>query len=131
MLTAIHLYIGWSIVIGFAFLAVYGLVARLAKRPRVGRPFWGVQYYTETVLVIQIVSGIVLLLMGLRVGVGLDRHYFYGSLFPLIVIIVGRLYTLRREDQEQAYPYAPLSLADFVCFALTAQALHTADALPV
>jgi hypothetical protein len=130
VVTTIHLYIGWSIVIAFVFLSIYGLVARIARRPSLGRPFWGVQYYTETVLILQVITGIVLLVMGHRVGVGFDRHYFYGSLFPLVAIVVGRLYTLRRENAERAYPYVPLAFADFICFGLTAQALHTAGALP-
>jgi heme/copper-type cytochrome/quinol oxidase subunit 4 len=123
--TTLHLYIGWSIVIGFIVLAVYGLVARLAKRDEVGRPFWGLLYYTETVLVIQIVVGLILLFMGRRVGTGFDLHYFYGSLFPLIAVIVGRLYTIRRENDERAYPYVPIALAAFVAFGLTSQALMT------
>ncbi len=130
MVATVHLYIGWSLVIAFAFLALYGLVARIARRPAVGRPFWGVQYYSETVLVIQVVIGVALLLMGGRVGVGFDRHYLYGSVFPLIAIVVGRLYTLRRENAEQAHAYVPLALADFICFGLAGQALNTAGALP-
>jgi hypothetical protein len=123
--TVVHLYIGWSIVIGFLILAVYGLVARLLKREHVGRPFWGLLYYTETVLVIQLVVGIVLLLMDRRIGTGFDLHYFYGSLFPIVTVIVGRLYTLRREQADRPHAYVPIALAAFVAFGLTLQALGT------
>lgn len=122
MITTAHLYIGISIVAALLYLAVYGTVARVAGRHEVGRPFWGVLYYTETVLVIQILAGIVLLFMGRRVGgAGFDLHYVYGSVFPFAVILVGRLYALRRDDRD----YVPIAWAGFIAFGLTARALMT------
>lgn len=129
-MSTVHLYVGWSLVIAFAVLAGYGLIARVARRPEVGRPFWGILYYTETVLVIQIVIGLILLFMGRRVGVGFDRHYLYGSVFPIIALIGGRLFTLRRENEDESFPYVPIAFGAFLCFGLTAQALNTAGALP-
>jgi hypothetical protein len=124
-MSTIHLYIGWTIVVAFLVIALYGLVARVMRRREVGRVFWGLQYYTETVLVIQVVVGVVLLLMGRRVGSGFDMHYMYGAVFPLITVIVGRIYTIRREKEDRSYAYAPVALAGFIAFGLTLQALGT------
>ncbi|MGH3442533.1 MAG: hypothetical protein ACRDUY_10945 [Nitriliruptorales bacterium] len=118
----LHGYVGWSIVIAFALLTVYGTTARLTRRESLGRPFWGLLYYSETVLVIQVVLGVVLLLLGRRIGAGgFHLHYVYGSVFPLIVLVAGRLYALRRE----VYDYVPITFGAFVNFGLTARALMT------
>lgn len=118
----LHLYVGWSIVVAFALLTVYGTAARLLRRGSLGRPFWGVLYYSETVLVIQIVLGVALLVLGRRVGGGgFHLHYVYGSVFPLIVLVAGRLYALRRE----VYDYVPITIGAFVSFGLTVRALTT------
>lgn len=122
MIATVHRFVGISIVAALLYLAVYGLGARIGAKRKVGRPFWGVLYYTETVLVIQIIVGIVLLVMGRRVGgSGFDLHYVYGSVFPFIVILVGRLYAMRREERD----YIPIAWAGFVAFGLTARALMT------
>ncbi len=115
----VHFYVGASIVVAFLVIAVYGGLARLFRRRVLGKPFWGLLYYTETVLVVQIVLGILLLVSGNRVGNWL--HYVYGSLFPLIAVVAGRLYALRRED----YDYVPIALGAFVAFGLTTRAFMT------
>ncbi|MDP8927899.1 MAG: hypothetical protein M3O70_04785 [Actinomycetota bacterium] len=114
-----HFYLGASLVVAFLIISVYGVLARLFRRRGLGKLFWGVLYYSETVLVVQIVLGILLLLAGHRVGNVL--HYVYGSLFPLIALVVGRLYALRRED----YDYVPIAFAAFVAFGLTTRAFMT------
>lgn len=125
-MSAVHRYIGWSLVIALALLALYTLVARIARRDDPGVAFWGLLYYTETVLVIQIVVGIVLLLSGRRVGSsGFHLHYVYGSLFPLIALIGGRLFTMRREDAEERHHYVPIGFGAFIAFGLTTRALMT------
>lgn len=122
MIGSIHTIVGFSIVIAFALLTVYGTGARLVRRTSLGRLFWGLLYYSETVLVIQIVLGVVLLLLGRRIGAGgFDLHYVYGSVFPLIVLVAGRLYALRRDE----YDYVPITFGAFVSFGLTARALMT------
>ncbi|MFN2556496.1 MAG: hypothetical protein ABR592_06400 [Nitriliruptorales bacterium] len=115
----VHFYVGASLVVAFLVLAVYGGLARLFRRRGLGKLFWGVLYYTETVLVVQIGLGILLLVTGNRVGDWL--HYVYGSLFPLIAVVAGRLYALRRED----YDYVPIALGAFVAFGLTIRAFMT------
>lgn len=115
----VHFYVGASLVVGFLVIAVYGGLARLFRRRVLGKPFWGLLYYSETVLVVQIVLGILLLVRGQRVGDLL--HYVYGSLFPLIALVVGRLYALRREE----YDYVPIAFTAFVAFGLTTRAFMT------
>ncbi len=120
-----HRYIGWSIVVAFALIAVYGLVGRVLRRPELGRPFWGLVYYTESVLVVQVVIGVVLLFLGRRVGTGFDLHYLYGSVFPLIAAIGGRIYNLRWEEAEREHPYVPIAFGALIAFGLTTRALMT------
>lgn len=124
-MSLVHRYIGWSIVIAFGLIVVYGLGARIARREPLGRPFWGLLYYTETILVIQIIVGIVLLFMGRRVGTGFDLHYLYGSLFPLIAVIGGRIYNLRWDEEGRRFAYVPIVFGALIAFGLTVRALMT------
>jgi hypothetical protein len=119
---AVHQIVAYAIVAAFALLAVWGLVARILGREDAGWPFWGLLHYTENVLLVQIAIGVILLLLGRRVGgPGFQLHYVYGSVFPLIAVIGGRLYGLRREEHE----YVPVAFGAFVAFGLTARALMT------
>ena len=113
-----HLFLGWAVVVSFLVLAVYGLVARLSKREKVGRPFWGLLLYLENALVLQLIVGIVLLVMG---GRRHWLHYVYGAAFPAIVVVTGRLLSMRRETRD----YVPIAWAAFVAFGLTTRALMT------
>ncbi len=45
----------------------------------------------------------------------------YGSIFPLIVLVAGRLYSLRRDE----YDYVPVAVGAIVAFGLTLRALQT------
>lgn len=124
-MTSFHRWLGISIVAAFLLVAVYGFVARLVRRDGLGRSFWGLVYYTETLLVVQVVAGLVLLAIGRRVPTTDLRwlHYLYGSLFPLIAVVAGRLSSMRRER----FDYVPVAAGAFVAFGLTARALMTAD----
>lgn len=128
-MASFHRWIGISLVVAFLLLSIYGGLARLFRREGLGRPFWGLLYYTETVLVIQIVVGVVMLFMGRRVPTaGLQwLHYFYGSLFPLVAVIGGRMYSLRRRDADRDYEYVPIAFAALIAFGLTFRALTTGD----
>lgn len=129
MMDDLHRWIGISIVGAFAAIWVYAAIARTFRRRQVGRAFWGLLYYSETVLVVQIVVGIVLLIMGHRIPTAGFQwlHYIYGSVFPLLAVIVGRLYSLRRGDADRPYEYVPIGYGAFVAFGLTARALMTGD----
>lgn len=119
----VHRVLGTAIVLALLVLFLWGLGLRLARRDQAPRPFWAVQHYTENVLIAQVVIGVVLLLIGRRVpGEPLAwLHYLYGSLFPLIAIVAGRIAGLRREERE----YMGLTWGAFFAFGLTLRALMT------
>jgi hypothetical protein len=73
--------------------------------------------------------GIVLLIMGRRV-VGMPLawlHYLYGSLFPFIAIIGGRLAAIRRETRA----YVGLAWGAFFALALSLRAVQNACGDPL
>jgi hypothetical protein len=123
--TTFHRYLGTIIVLLFVVIMVWGLVLRLAGRTEAPNAIWGVQHWTENLLVVQTLLGIVLLVMGRRV-ITADPlawlHYLYGSLFPLVAVIGGRLAAIRRETRE----YVGLAWGAFFAFALTFRAIQTA-----
>lgn len=118
-----HRWLGIAIVAALGLIAVAGLVLRMLGRNEAPRLFWGLQHYTENVLVVQVVAGLVLLFMGRRVVGGplVWLHYLYGSLFPLIAIVGGRIAGLRREERE----YVGVAWGAFFAFGLTTRALMT------
>lgn len=123
-MTLFHRYLGAVIVALFVVIMVAGLWLQLRRRAETPVALWAIQHWTENLLVVQTVLGIVLLVIGRRV-VGAPLvwlHYLYGSLFPLVAIIAGRLSALRREERE----YVGLAWGAFFAFALTLRALQTA-----
>lgn len=120
-----HRYLGVAIVVSFAVIAVAGLLLRVAGRTEAPKLFWGLQHYTENVLVLQTLIGVAMLLMGRRVVGGplVWFHYLYGSLFPLIAVVGGRIAGLRRDERE----YVGIAWGAFFAFGLTTRALMTAQ----
>src|SRR5690554_5217726 len=85
--TLFHRYLGSVLVFAFFAIMIWGLVLRLMRRDETPTAMWAVQHWTENLLVVQTVLGIILLIIGRRAtgGQGLVwLHYFYGSLFPLV-----------------------------------------------
>jgi hypothetical protein len=123
--TVFHRYVGAVIVVLFVVLFVWGLALRVARRDEAPAGIWAAQHWTENLLVVQTVTGIVLLLMGRRVVSDHDPviwlHYFYGSLFPLIAVVGGRIAGLRREQRE----YMGVTWGAFFALGLTLRALQT------
>jgi len=122
-LDTIHLYAGYAIPALFLAMALWGLTLKLLRREEEPAAFRALLHWTENVLIAQIVVGIVLLIMGRRILVPGQSlawlHYLYGSLFPLIAIVGGRLAGLRRERQE----FVGIAWGAFFAFGLTARAL--------
>lgn len=122
-MSTFHRYLGFALVTAFLVIALWGVTLRLMGRDDAPRALWGLQHYTENVLILQSVIGIVFLVIGRRV-VGGDLvwlHYFYGSLFPLIALVGGRIAGMRRETRE----YIGLAWGAFFAFGLTTRALMT------
>lgn len=122
-LITVHRYLGEAIVGALAVIALFGVVLRLTRREEAPRLFWGLQHYTENVLVVQVLIGLTLLVYGFRVVGGplVWLHYLYGSLFPLIAIVGGRIAALRREDHD----YVGVTWGAFFAVGLTLRALMT------
>lgn len=123
MIAQIHGWVGLAIVLAFLVLALWGLGLRIAGRDEAPTSFRAVQHWTENLLALQTLGGVVFLLMGRRV-VGDDLvflHYLYGSLFPLIAVVGGRIAGLRRDGRE----YVGMAWGAFFAFGLTARALMT------
>jgi hypothetical protein len=122
--TTFHRYLGAVIVLLFLTLMVTGLVLRVQRRDATPTAVWAIQHWTENLLVLQTVTGVVMLLLGRRVvGVPVAwMHYLYGSLFPLIAVVAGRLAGLRRGERE----YVGLAWGAFFAFALTLRGMQTA-----
>lgn len=119
-MSRIHGWLGVGLVLAFLVLALWGVALRVAGRDEAPTLFRAVQHWTENLLALQTVIGLGLLLVGRRV-VGTDLvflHYFYGSLFPLIAVVGGRIASLRREERA----YVGMAWGAFFAFGLTARA---------
>ena len=123
-MTWFHRYLGAVIVVLFGVIMLTGMVLRVRGRQDTPAGLWAVQHWTENLLVVQTVTGVVLLLLGRR-AVGIPPawlHYLYGSIFPLVAVVGGRLAGLRREERE----YVGLAWGAFFAFVLTLRGLQTA-----
>ena len=123
-MTLFHRYLGVLVVALFLVIMLWGAGLRLVGRSETPSTLWAVQHWTENLLIVQIVTGLGLLLLGRRVTgePGVWLHYLYGSLFPLVAIVGGRIAGLRRESRE----YVGLAWGSFFALALTLRALQTA-----
>ncbi len=123
-MTPFHRYLGVVIVVLFVVVMGAALLLRVLGRQETPTWLWITQHWTENLLVLQTITGIILLLLGRRaVGMPLAwLHYLYGSLFPLVAIVGGRIAGLRRESRE----YVGLGWGAFFAFALSFRGIQTA-----
>ena len=123
-MTSLHRILGLIIVTLFLLIFVWGVLLRALRREETPIPLWVVQHWTENLLVVQVVLGLVLLIMGRRVlGSPVAwLHYLYGSLFPLISIVGGRIASLRRER----FAYLGIAWGSFFALGLTLRAVQSA-----
>ncbi|MDQ3991535.1 MAG: hypothetical protein M3245_04390 [Actinomycetota bacterium] len=115
---SVHLVVGWTIVAGFAVVAVWGLGAWVIRR-HPGRAFWWSVAVVQVGLLVQLLAGIVLLAAGGRRPV---LHYVYGVVFPVAVLLVA--HWLGREVYADR-PWVPFGVAAFFGFGLTLRAIMT------
>lgn len=122
-MTTFHAWLGAALVALLGVLAAWGLGLRLAGHDETPTAYWGLQHWTENLLLLQTVIGVVFLVMGRRVAAAdlAFLHYVYGSLFPLIAVVAGRIAGMRRERHE----YVGLAWGAFFGFGLTLRALQT------
>jgi len=127
--TAFHRVVGTVIVVMFVAIMAWALVLALQRRDDTPEGMRALQHWTENLLLLQTASGVLLLLLGRRVVGPSDAwlHYLYGSLFPLIALVGGRLAALRRER----HPYMGLAWGSFFAFGLTLRAVQTACGVAV
>lgn len=120
---AFHRIVGTVIVTLFVVIMVWAFVLAVQRRDDTPSGMRALQHWTENLLLLQTAGGILLLVIGRRVVGPADAwlHYFYGSLFPLIAMVGGRLAALRRERRG----YVGLAWGAFFAFGLTLRAVQT------
>jgi hypothetical protein len=123
-MTTAHRWLGSAIVLMFVATMLWTLVLLVLRREETPAGMRALQHWTENLLVVQTVFGLVLLLIGRRVDGPPDAwlHGLYGSLFPLVAVIGGRLAALRREQRQ----YVGFAWGAFFAFGLTLRAVQTA-----
>jgi hypothetical protein len=116
----VHLAVGFAIVAGWLAMWLSGLVAWLIRKEP-GRWFWALLAVLQVLLAIQLVAGIMLLAAGHRPDTW--RHYIYGAVGPLIVLIVAHV--LGRDMANEEDTWKVFAVAAFVVFGLTGMAVAT------
>jgi hypothetical protein len=122
--TAVHRWLGSTIVLMFVATMLWALVLVTLRRDGTPVGMRALQHWTENLLIVQTVLGVGLLLIGRRVVGPPDAwlHALYGSLFPLVAVVGGRLAALRRERRQ----YIGFAWGAFFAFGLTLRAVQTA-----
>lgn len=118
----VHRWIAYLVMTMLLVVLLTGLVLRVLGREETPPGLRALQHWTENTLIVQIVLGLVLLVGGRRVvGELAFLHYFYGSLFPFVAIVGGRIAALRRDRHD----YVGLAWGAFFALGLSARAMLT------
>jgi hypothetical protein len=127
--TLFHRVLGTVIVTAFVVIMAWAVALLVRRADETPSGLRVVQHWTENLLLVQTVTGLALLVLGRRVVGPSDAwlHYLYGSLFPLVALVGGRLAALRRERR----PYLGLAWGSFFAFGLTLRAVQTACGVAV
>ncbi len=121
----VHAGIGFAIVAGWAAVWLWGLVALIVKREP--NPwYWRLLGILQGLLLLQLAAGLTLLALGNRADSLL--HYFYGAVFPAIVLVVAHV--LGRGMDDESDTWKVFAAAAFIVFGLTLRALTTGLGLP-
>lgn len=118
----VHRWVAYAIMLALVVVLVAGVALRVTGRDET--PTWlrATQHWTENLLVLQVVVGVVLLVAGRRiVGELAFLHYLYGSLFPFVAVVGGRIAALRRDH----HPYVGLAWGAFFALGLASRAMLT------
>jgi hypothetical protein len=122
-ITEIHLYVGWSVPIGFGVLTLWSLW--ILVRNRVPHDwYWSLLAILQVVVGVQFIVGAVLFLSGRRpVFEGATwLHYVYGAFFPAALLLFAHRAAQGRFSEV---PFIPFGIAAFLCCGLTVRALMT------
>lgn len=118
----VHRWVAYLVMGMLLAVLVTGVVLRLMGRDESPAGLRVLQHWTENTLILQIVLGGILFFGGRRVlGELAFLHYFYGSLFPFIAIVGGRIAALRRDRHD----YVGLAWGAFFALGLSARAMLT------
>jgi hypothetical protein len=115
---AIHRFVGFGIVGGWLLLFLWGCVLFVLRRDA-NRWYWGLLTALQVLLGLQLLAGIVLFATGGRPPL---LHYFYGVLFPAVVLVVA--HGLTRGLEKPPY-HVFFTIGAFFIFGLTGRALMT------
>ena len=122
---ALHAVLGWSIVVAFAVVWLWGMGASIVRR-RPGPWFWRLVAFVQAVLLAQLLAGTILLILGGRASL---LHYVYGILWPALLLALAHAVsrdTFPRFPLSFGHrPWVPFAVAAFFCFGLTLRALMT------
>lgn len=124
-MVTVHKDIGYVIVGGWGLFFLWGLVSFLIKREP-NRWFWGLLAGLQAILIVQLGVGLTLLALGHHLPSAL--HFFYGSVFPGIVLVIAHVVARGLEEKSDAWKV--FAVAGFFLFGLTLRALTTGLGLP-
>jgi len=124
-MVTVHKYIGFVIVGGWGLFFLWGGVFFLIKREP-NQWFWRLLAALQSILVLQLAVGLTLLGLGHHLPSAL--HFFYGSVFPAIVLVIAHVMARGLEEKSDAWKV--FAVAGFFLFGLTLRALTTGLGLP-
>ena len=124
-MVTVHKYIGFVIVGGWGLFFLWGGVFFLIKREP-NQWFWRLLAALQSILVLQLAVGLTLLGLGRHLPSAL--HFFYGSVFPAIVLVIAHVMARGLEEKSDAWKV--FAVAGFFLFGLTLRALTTGLGLP-
>ena len=118
-MTRVHEYVGWLVPALFLIVALWALVSFIRNKMP-AETFWRILGAAQVVLAVQVLIGAILFLFLGRRGPEW-RHYTYGLLFPLFLLVMGHRAARRYEDIS----WIIFGVVAFLNFGLTVQALRT------
>lgn len=123
-MSELHRYIGFSIPTGFVVLMLWSIYTLIRNRPPHDW-FWSLLGILQVIIAIQVVLGAILFTVGLRPPQQDLRwlHYFYGGLFPAVVLIAA--HSVAQRERFREIPWIVFGFAAFINFGLTSRALMT------
>lgn len=118
----VHRVTAYGLMVALLLIMLAAIGLRVVGAEETPAPLRVVQHWTENLLVVQVVLGVVLLVLGRRVvGELAFLHYLYGSLFPFLAVVGGRLVALRRDRHS----YVGLGWGAFFALGLASRAMLT------